>query len=247
MNNRIISGDCRTALNHEDRFDLIIADPPYGDTALDWDRRVAGWERVARSLLAPTGSLWLFGSLRSLMAGAPALEAAGWRMAQDIVWEKHAGSGFQADGFRRVHEIVAQFYPADVRWRDVYNAVPVTRDAKARTVRRSTSTPHAGRIGPSIYAVRDGDPRLRRSVAFCRSCHGRAIHPTEKPVDLLDLLVRTSCPPGGRVGDLFAGSGAAGEASVLAGRSYTGCEIDPVMADKARSRLERLLPFGAAA
>jgi site-specific DNA-methyltransferase (adenine-specific) len=74
--------------------------------------------------------------------------------------------------------------------------------------------------------------------------HGRAIHPTEKPSDLLEILIRTSCPPYGIVGDLFAGSGAAGEAAMRAGRRYAGCEIDAEMAARANARLSAMLPFG---
>ena len=82
-----------------------------------------------------------------------------------------------------------------------------------------------------------------RSVIYVRNCHGRAIHPTEKPSALLEILIRTSCPEGGLLGDWFAGSGAAGEACRLSGRRYIGCEIDPDMAERARSRLASLLPF----
>jgi len=73
--------------------------------------------------------------------------------------------------------------------------------------------------------------------------HGKAIHPTEKPSDLLEILIRTSCPPGGLIGDMFAGSGAAGEAAMRAGRNYVGCEIDVEMATKATARLDFLLPL----
>jgi site-specific DNA-methyltransferase (adenine-specific) len=50
-------------------------------------------------------------------------------------------------------------------------------------------------------------------------------------------------PIDGIVGDLFAGSGAAGEAAMRAGRRYAGCEIDPEMAAKANDRLSALLPM----
>lgn len=241
----VLTGDCRVVLADHRPFDLLIVDPPYGDTALGWDRRVEGWERTAADLVKPNGSLWLFGSLRSLMASAPALAASGWRLVQDIVWEKHTGSGFQNDRFRRVHEHICHYVRADARWRDVYNAVQVTHDAKRRVVRRRTGPPHAGAIGESVYATSDGGPRLARSVVQMRSMHRRAIHPTEKPVALLQMLVRTSCPTEGRVGDLFAGSGAAGEAAIMEGRAYVGAELDPTMAELARCRLDCLLPFNA--
>jgi site-specific DNA-methyltransferase (adenine-specific) len=237
----IITGDCRSCMTGCGPFDLIIADPPYGVTSLVWDVRVKGWEATAKELIAPNGSLWLFGSLRFLMDIAPAMRACGWKYAQDIVWEKHNGSGFGADRFKRVHEHAVQFYRAQDKWADVFNDVQKTADATKRAVRRKRRPPHTGRIEESAYESHDGGPRIMRSVIQMRSCHGRAIHPTEKPDALMEILIRTSCPPDGIVGDLFAGSGSAGEAAARAGRRYVGCEIDPKMADLARARLESKL------
>ena len=117
----------------------------------------------------------------------------------------------------------------------------------ARTVRRKQRPPHTGHIDAGHYVNQDGGPRLMRSVIYLRNCHGRAIHPTEKPSALLEILIRTSCPEGGLVSDWFAGSGAAGEACRLAGRRYLGCEIDDDMAEKARARIASELPFDGSA
>ncbi len=233
---RILQGDCRALMPHEGPFDMILADPPYGVTSLDWDRRVEGWERIAAQAIKSTGSMWLFGSMRSLMEVGPALADAGWHYAQDIVWEKHNGSGFHADRFKRVHEHAVQLYRADSPWNGVYNEVQTTPDATARAVRRKRRPPHTGHIEAGAYESIDGGPRIMRSVIAMPSCHGHAIHPTEKPVDLLRVLIRTSCPLGGVVGDFFAGSGSCAEACALLDRSYIGCEIDPLMAEKARGR-----------
>lgn len=241
---RLVTGDCRQVMEAEGPFDLVVADPPYGDTSLDWDRRVFGWAQVALSRLKPSGSMWVFGSMRFLLhLGSP----AGFRYAQDIVWEKHNGSGFSADRFKRVHEHAVQFYRADSPWGGVFNDVQTTPDATPRTVRRKGRPTHTGHIDGSRYVSEDGGPRIMRSVIQMRSMHGRAIHPTEKPSALLEILVRTSCPPGGLVGDFFAGSGAAGEACAMADRNYVGCEIDPEMAVAARARLGANLFSGQAA
>ena len=136
-----------------------------------------------------------------------------------------------------MHEHVVQFYRDDAPWSGVFNEAQKTMDATARTVRRKKRPTHMGNIETGHYTSEDGGPRLMRSVIDVRSCHGNAIHPTEKPVGLLQILIRTSCPPGGVVGDMFAGSGAAGEACAQADRSYVGAEIDPEMAEKARARL----------
>ncbi|WP_234190166.1 site-specific DNA-methyltransferase [Shinella sp. NM-101] len=247
LSEKIMAGDCRAVMPQRAPFDMIIADPPYGDTSLVWDRRVVGWLPLACRALRPSGSLWLFGSLRSFMAVAAELREAGLRYAQEIVWEKQNGSGFHADRFKRVHELAVQFYRADTPWSAVYNDVQTTPDATARTVRRKRRPPHTGHIEAGHYVSDDGGPRLMRSVVYLRNAHGRAIHPTEKPAPLLEILIRTSCPQGGLVGDWFAGSGAAGEACRLTGRRYLGCEIDPVMADKARARIAAVLPLGGGA
>lgn len=235
----LLVGDCRRLMPAAGPFDLILADPPYAATALAWDRQVEGWLDLASAALKPSGSIWIFGSLRSFLRIGPAFRAAGLRLAQEIVWHKQNGSGFHADRFRRVHELVAQYYRRDQRWRTVYNQVQTTHDAVARSVLRTRRPAHTGAIGPSHYVTRAGGPRLMRSVLAIRNCHRRAIHPTQKPVGLLEILVRTSCPPDGLVGDWFAGSGAVGVACRNAQRRYVGCEIDPAIAARAAERLAR--------
>ncbi|MEO9336743.1 site-specific DNA-methyltransferase [Mesorhizobium sp. SB112] len=241
----IIAGDCRVLMPAHGPFDIIFADPPYGDTSLAWDRRVEGWLPLARAALRPSGSMWVFGSLRCFIAIAAAFDDAGLKYAQEIVWEKQNGSGFHADRFKRVHELVVQFYRSDAPWGSVYNVVQTTPDATARTVRRKKRPPHTGHIDAGHYVSENGGPRLMRSVIYARNAHSRAIRPTEKPSGLIEILVRTSCPPGGLVGDWFAGSGSAGEACRFSGRRYIGCELDPDMARKAVDRIAALLPLTA--
>lgn len=234
---RLLHGDCREIMPAEGPFDMILADPPYGDTSLSWDKKVKGWETVAADRLKPTGSIWIFGSMRFFLDQGPVLAAAGLRYAQDIVWEKHNGSGFHADRFKRIHEHAVQFYRDDARWDAVFNEVQVTMDAVQRTVQsKKGRAAHMGNIEQAAYASIDGGPRIMRSVIPIPSCHGHAIHETEKPVDLLLILLRTSCPPDGLVGDFFAGSGSCAEACQAAGRNYVGCETDPEMVEKARGR-----------
>lgn len=234
---RLVTGDCREVLPAEGPFDLIIGDPPYGVTSLRWDREVPSWLKWAAASLKPTGSIWLFGSMKSLLKASGEVAAAGLRYAQDIVWEKQNGTGFATDRFRRVHEHAVQLYRTDSRWSQIYNDVQVTLDARPKVVRRKKRPAHCGGKDESLYVSVDGGPRLMRSVLKIRSAHGYAIHRTEKPVELLEILVRTSCPPDGLVGDFFAGSGAAGEACHIAGRRYIGAEINPEFADAARARL----------
>lgn len=235
---RLILGDCRSvAPDLIGEAHLVLADPPYAATSLLWDREVAGWHGVAASYVREEGSLWLFGNLKSIVRDWGPLDAAGMRYAQDIVWEKHNGSSFHADRFRRVHEHVAHFYRKDTPWRRVWRDVLTTPDATARTVRRKRRPPHMGNIGRSTYASQDGGPRLMRSVLQVRSCHGRAIHPTEKPTGVLETIIRHSCPEGGLVVDMFAGSASAAEACMNLKRRYVGFEVDATIRDRALARM----------
>lgn len=53
----ILTSDCRELMPSHGPFDMILADPPYGETSLAWDRRVEGWIALARAALKPTGFL----------------------------------------------------------------------------------------------------------------------------------------------------------------------------------------------
>lgn len=244
MTATIVVGDCRQVMSGHGPFDMIIADPPYGDTALNWDEIVEGWEAVALANLKPSGSMWVFGSMRYFMTtGVP----SGWTLAQDIVWQKHNGSGMRKDRFRRIHEHAVHLYPTASKWGQIYNQVQTTPDAVARRVKRSNQPQHYGKIGSVAYESVAGGPRLMRSVIEMRSEHGRAIHETQKPSSLLEILIKTSCPPGGLVGDFFAGSGSAGEACIHSGRHYVGAEYRADCAERASARLGSILPFEVAA
>src|ERR1700727_213210 len=121
--------------------------------------------------------MWVFGTLRMFMLYAGEFEA--WQMSQDVVWEKHNGSSFHADRFRRVHEQAAHFYNGP--WADVYKKPVMTLDATARRTRRKTRPTHMGTIANSTYISEDGGPRLMRSVIYEPSCHGYAVNETQKP------------------------------------------------------------------
>lgn len=236
---RFITGDAiaHMAMLEPASFDCIMVDPPYAQTGLAWDRRVHGWPALARRLLKPTGSMWVFGSLKSFMAMAGQFD--GWRFAQDVVWEKQNGSGFMADRFRRVHEQVAHFYRDDAPWSGVYRDPQVTLDAKARSVRAGANrAAHAGGIAATLYESVAGGPRLMRSVLQVRNCHRQGIgHATPKPEGLIEPLLRYATPPGGRVLDPFAGSGTTGVVAQRLGFQCTLIESDPTTAALAQGRL----------
>lgn len=220
MSVQIINGDCMKVLSSlaDESVDCILTDPPYGETSLEWDRWPAGWPALARRVLKKTGSMWVFGSTRMFFDHAAEFE--GWRLSHDVVWEKHNGSGLFNDRFRRVHEMALHFYRSDAQWVEVYKAPQFTNDARARVVKkRARSAEWIGATGETVYRSEDGGPRLMRSVLFCRSEHGRAVHPTQKPIGIVEPLLMYACPPAGTVLDLFAGSGTTGVAAQMTERN----------------------------
>jgi site-specific DNA-methyltransferase (adenine-specific) len=240
----VLAGDMRAVLRAvpDASVDCIIADPPYGETSLGWDRRVPGWPSLVRRVLKPSGSMWVFGSQRMFLETAAEFE--GWRLAQDVVWEKHNGAGFCSDRFRRVHENALQFYRADAPWSGVFKAPQYTSDATPRTVRNKARPSHwTGARGAGVYRSEDGGPRLMRSVIWARSEHGRALHPTQKPLSLVEPLLLYACPPGGHVLDPFAGSGTVGVLAQRHGLACTLVEADPEYAAIIERRLQDDAPL----
>lgn len=215
------------------RADAIVTDPPYGETNLAWDRWVDGWLADAASI---TSAMWCFGSFRMFHEHGDEFDAAGWKFSQDVVWEKHNGSSLAADRFRRVHELATFWYRGE--WRDIHHVVSTTSDATPRTVRRKAKpAQHQGERGPSHYVSEDGGPRLMRSVQMVRSEHGRAVHPTQKPIGIVAPLIEYAVPRGGVVVDLYAGSGTTALAARQMGRRCIAFERHLPYAEAAARRL----------
>jgi site-specific DNA-methyltransferase (adenine-specific) len=214
--------------------DLVVADPPYAETSLAWDRWPDGWPALAATVAS---SMWCFGSMRMFLDRRD--EFADWKLSQDIVWEKHNGSGFAADRFRRVHETVTHWYRGN--WASVHHQTPrfaTEFDPKDRSVSASAArVPHTGTIGAHRYE--DDGLRLARSVYRHPSVR-RGLHPTEKPTPVLTRLIEYACPPGGLVLDPFAGSGSTLDAARQSGRRAVGVEISEAYCEAARLRLSQL-------
>lgn len=231
-------GDCREVVPALGlTVDLVIADPPYGETSLAWDRWPDGWLATAAEA---TRSLWCFGSMRMFLDRRD--EFAAWKLSQDVIVEKSNGSGAAADRFRRVHEHALHWYQGD--WRDVYHDVPrvqATPETIARngSAARRTHGAHLGEYGAARAWTDDGT-RLMQSVVRVKSMRGRAIHPTEKPLAILNPLIRYACPPGGLVVDPFAGSGSTLDAARQSGRRAIGIEANEEYAERAARRLQQM-------
>ena len=211
--------------------DLIVADPPYAETSLAWDRWPDGWPAIAAEV---SRSMWCFGSMRMFLDRRD--EFTAWKLSQDVVWEKNAGSGFHADRFRRIHEFALHWYRGD--WRTVHHDVPrVKRIGPDQGAVRGGANriPHYGGLRRNTWS--DDGTRMMTSILQAKNMRTRAIHPTEKPLGILTPLIEYACPPNGLVVDPFAGSGSTLEAARLTGRRAIGIEAHEPYAEAAARRL----------
>lgn len=231
----IYHGDCREILPQLPRKDgVIIADPPYGETALVWDRWPEGWLTAAATY---GRSLWCFGSMRMFFEHLD--EFATWRFAQDVVWEKNNGSGpTMPDRFKRVHEHITHWYRGN--WDEIFHVTPRFKnlgDFRGR-LRTSLNVDHRGVYKPRSWA--DDGTRLAQSVIWERSMHQRAVHPTQKPEGIASIVIKYSTPEiGGFVLDPFFGSGSVLIAAKRLHRSAIGIEIEEKYCEIAAKRLSQ--------
>lgn len=260
---RLYHGDMRELLPELAlQADLVVTDPPYGETSLEWDRWPSGWLDTTAQHAA--SSMWCFGSQRMFFDHLSEYQSAGWRMSQDIigrdenvpvlgevsvVWEKNVGSGRATDRFRRVHEHAIHWYRG--QWRDTHHEsqrVPVQPTLSDRklvlgtTVRKRSYSQHTGEYGESQWV--DNGTRLMTSVIKAKNLRGLAHHPTEKPVSLLIPLIEYACPPGGLVLDPFVGSGSTLDAARQSGRRAIGIEARKDYCEAAARRLSHLTLTG---
>lgn len=231
---RLFLGDCREVLPELGlTFDCAVADPPYGETSLAWDKWPSGWPAVVASC---TRSMWCFGSLRMFLDRRD--EFSSWKLSQDVVWEKHAGSSFVADRFKRVHEHALHWYAGD--WAGIHHIAPRAPSGlpnRGRAVLGRGKPSHTGEVASRGWE--DDGTRQRGSVLYVPSMHGTAIHPTEKPLGVLDPLISYACPPCGLVLDPFAGSGSTLVAARDSGRRAVGIEANERYCEVIARRLEQ--------
>lgn len=242
----IYHGDCRELLPtvlEPGSVDAVIADPPYGETSLTWDCWPDGWPSTVLTYLKPAGSMWCFGSLRMFLDRQS--EFIGWKLSHEVVWEKHNGSGFHVDRFRRVHEFALHYTPAGTAWRDVYKCPQFTYDARKRVVRKKEKPAQwHGKTGSTTYTSEDGGPRLMRSVLQVRSCHGHALNETEKPQGIIRPLIAYACRPGGTLLVPFVGSGPDLLVAREQGIRAVGFELRERQCEIAANRLRQNVLFG---
>ena len=231
-------GDCLEVMKtiEDNSIDAIITDPPYGTTACKWDSVIpfdAMWEQLNR-IIKPNGAIVLFGS----EPFSSALRMSNIKNYKyDWKWDKVIGSGFQ----------VAKYKPM-MRSEDVcifgtggkvnYYPLKIKRDKpiKGYAVNNSLSNPLAN----ADKKVRIYTHKNPTNILEFKKVKG-TVHPTQKPVSLMEYLIKTYTNENETVLDFTMGSGSTGVACKNTNRNFIGIEQDEKYFKIAQERLNSTL------
>ncbi|MFV8750239.1 DNA-methyltransferase [Nannocystaceae bacterium ST9] len=227
----------------ERSVDVIFADPPYflsnGGTTCQAGKRVSvdkgGWDRsrgaednhefnrswleACQRVLSDDGTIWVSGTAHVIFSVGYAMQQLGFKLLNDVVWEKpNPPPNLSCRYFTHSTELIL--------W----------------AARGRKSKHH---FDYAAMKQRNGNKQMKNVWRFTAPSktekqHGR--HPTQKPLGLLEQILRSSCPADGRALDPFNGSGTTGVAAAKLGLRYVGIELDPEYLALSKRRLLEAVP-----
>lgn len=229
----LLNGDCLEWMDviADGSVDAIICDLPYGTTACKWDTVIPFeplWAHYKR-VIKPNGAIVLFGS----QPFTSALVMSNVKMfAYEWVWVKTKITGvLNAKKMPvRKHEEILVF--CSTKCTGTYNAQGL--EIKGTVTRQGGNSDNYGKRNTSEY-VQEFSNWPRDVLEF--SSEGKTTHPTQKPVALLEYLIRTYTNEGETVLDNTMGSGTTGIACLNTGRNFIGIEKDPTYFEIAKNRI----------
>lgn len=243
---QLFTGDCLQIMPTlpSKSVHLVLCDPPYGTTVMTWDKVLpfdAMWAQYRR-LLAPGGCVVLFGC--QPFTSAVVMSNLQW-FKHELIWDKNkCGSpGLAKIRPMMTHENILVFAPQ----RTVYNPQMEVGEPYSRKTEKPEG--YVGRCNNHQYGLKPRQgfenhgtryPKSVRRVSRDFSAQ-QQVHPTQKPVPLLEWLIKTYSNEGDVVLDNCYGSCSTGIACVNTGRRFVGIEKDEAMAELGANRLNNHL------
>lgn len=243
----LIQGDCLELMKliPDACIDLILCDLPYetlnrGNTNAAWDRKIPLdmlWEQYER-IIKDNGAIILFAQgmfTSELMKSNPRL----WRY--NLVWDKVLSGGFLNARKMplRSHEDICVFYRKPPKYNpQMTEGRPL--HGRGTAYRNKTLTNNCyGSLGSTDSSGEGCTQKYPTSILrFPKPHPSTTVHPTQKPVELLEWLIRTYTDQGDLVLDNTMGSGSTGVACVRTGRRFVGMELNHGFFDIAKMRIE---------
>ncbi len=241
-------GDCLELMKDipNGSIDMILADLPYGTTACKWDTIIPFeplWEQYER-IIKPKGAIVLTASqpfTSALVMSNPKMFKYEW------IWEKAVGSNFAALKYQpmKEHENVLVFS------KGTHNYYPIMEERKGSGKERIKHKYNAleSKTGEANGGLLNtertgnyGELRNPSSVQYFNNREGcRGLHPTQKPVALLEYLIKTYTNEGDIVLDNTMGSGTTGVACVNTNRNFIGMELNDKYFEIAKARINEAI------
>jgi len=237
---QLIHADCLEAMKDipDGCVDMVMTDPPYGTTACKWDSIIPlepMWEQLKR-VIKPNGAIVMTAS----QPFTTILIASNMKMFKyELIWDKGRGSDFLNANRKPLgsHENICLFYSK----LPTYNKQWWYSEPYVKTKNGSLSDCYGDR-GVALSESKDGRRYPLSIIRFGRdagsvNAKGR-VHPTQKPVALMEYLIKTYTNEGEIVLDFTMGSGTTGVACVNLNRHFIGIEKDEKYFNIAKKRIE---------
>ena len=231
----LYNGDCLELMKSipDKSVDMILCDLPYGTTQCKWDTIIPFeelWKQYNR-IIKDNNAIVLFGS----EPFSSALRMSNVKdYKYDWIWNKVKPSGHL--NAKRIplkqHEIISVFCKGKC------NYYPIMTEQKPR-VSRNYLNNKSELFGTEKEVSRVTDKKYPKTILdFSNASQKDKFHPTQKPVELLEYLIRTYTQEGEIILDNTMGSGSTGVASVNTNRSFIGIELDKNYFNIAKERIE---------
>ena len=235
--NSIYNEDCLEGMKRipDGSVDMILCDLPYGTTACKWDTIIPFdllWEQYER-IIKDSGAIVLTAS----QPFTTKLIGSNFNLFRyELIWEKTLASNFFMANKQplKKHKNICVFY----KNQPVYN--PQMEKGKPytdkRRIKKRTSGVMGGEVTPKTDIVNKGE-RFPSSIQVFSNGNNHSVHPTQKPVDLFEYLIKTYTNEGETVLDNCMGSGTTAIACLNTDRNFIGFEMDKEYFDVANERI----------
>ena len=243
---KLYKGDCLEVMKtiESNSIDAIICDIPYGTIKCKWDSVInfkLMWEQLNR-IVKSNGAILLFGSEPfSSSLRMSNIE----KYKYDWIWEKSMPSGMGNSSFMpmKYHETISVFVNEG---KPTYNKIMMERSdagkVRAKTPIQSKSESNQYKKAdqePKQYSANKVNPKsILKFNSVSNAPKGNKLHPTQKPVELMEYLVKTYTNENELILDFTMGSGSTGVACKNTNRNFIGIEMNDEYYDIACKRLQ---------
>lgn len=240
-------GNCLSLMKEisDKSIDAIICDPPFGTTSIKWDEILdfnQMWEQYGR-IIKPKGMICLFGS--QPFSSQLICSKIGW-FKYELVWNKNKCGSPGLAKYRpmKTHENILLF---SQNTGGTYNpqmekGEPYSRTSKNPEGYVGKKNDHGYGLKPVKSFSNTGTRYPKSILNISRDFSAQQqIHPTQKPVSLMEWLIKTYSNEGETVLDNCMGSGSTGVACVNTNRNFIGIEMDELYFNIAKNRINKMV------